>query len=722
MDFEFSKYTLSQTLHHHTAIVRSISCQGNLILTASSDKTAKLYVLEQGQYTLLTNVDFFDNYIYSTTTRPNGGFAIGCGNTIYLLDSQGNPDGALNGHDAQVCSLNSIDEHTLISGSWDATAIVWNNGVQQYRLKGHKHGVAVLGLDAQNYLTGSQDGVLRKWFGQNQVKEIKAHTDIIREIVVISDIGFLTCSNDETLKIWSMDLELIQELLGHTGYVFSCKYKSNILSGSDDRTAKIWGLGGQMFQNIQFPGTVWTVAYNNEDDIIVGCDDGRVRIFTYHHERNATQEQIDQFEQEAQLSEAQKTVQLSPDQLKNLPSTSQMSQMVGKKNGEIRLFKNGDKPEAYMWNGTEWTLMGDVLGSGQQQKRIFDGDKYFPAGEYDYIFDVEDDNGLQKRLPFNDGESHMAAAEKFCLREGYSKHYMQQIVNFLKQNTRNVQQQQQQYAQPQQKKQEYDYLPYTQYFLYENKNVEGLKKKLLEFNQQVTEYQLTEKDIIYFMKGVDQLLDPAQPKLDNTVSQVFMNKLFKWPNQFLLPVWDFLRIFNLHHSSETLYSGLDKGITIILDANRLIDLENQSPVFIRLILQTLTNCFYHNANQYSMLKYLSIFGDIIKTQAIQKCDEKTNIVVANLIMNYSIAIFQKPLFNEEAGLQLSQAIQNFLHLQRDQESLIKVVTAVGNLMLSKDIIRNQSLPILKPIILGLNIQTDNQDTLKCLQEVKRSVI
>ena len=65
-----------------------------------------------------------------------------------------------------------------------------------------------------------------------------------------------------------------------------------------------------------------------------------------------------------------------------------MAQMAGKKNGEIRLFKNGDKPEAYMWNGTEWTLMGDVLGSGEQKKKFFDGDKYFPAGEYDYIFDV----------------------------------------------------------------------------------------------------------------------------------------------------------------------------------------------------------------------------------------------------------------------------------------------------------------------------------------------
>lgn len=52
-------------------------------------------------------------------------------------------------------------------------------------------------------------------------------------------------------------------------------------------------MDGTMYQNIQFPGTVWTVAYNNENDIIVGCDDGRIRIFTQHNERYAPQEQID---------------------------------------------------------------------------------------------------------------------------------------------------------------------------------------------------------------------------------------------------------------------------------------------------------------------------------------------------------------------------------------------------------------------------------------------
>lgn len=68
--------------------------------------------------------------------------------------------------------------------------------------------------------------------------------------------------------------------------------------------------------------------------------------------------------------------------------------MKGKKEGEIRLFKNGNKPEAYMWSmeSNSWILIGDVLG-GTKTKKPFPGDKYFPAGDYDYLFDVENDKG-----------------------------------------------------------------------------------------------------------------------------------------------------------------------------------------------------------------------------------------------------------------------------------------------------------------------------------------
>jgi len=33
----------------------------------------------------------------------------------------------------------------------------------------------------------------------------------------------------------------------------------------------------------------------------------------------------------------------------------------------------------------------------------YPGDKYFEAGNYDYIFDVDDSSGAPKVIPFNDG-------------------------------------------------------------------------------------------------------------------------------------------------------------------------------------------------------------------------------------------------------------------------------------------------------------------------------
>jgi len=33
----------------------------------------------------------------------------------------------------------------------------------------------------------------------------------------------VTCSNDETLKLWSADLELIQTFSGHSAFVFAVK-------------------------------------------------------------------------------------------------------------------------------------------------------------------------------------------------------------------------------------------------------------------------------------------------------------------------------------------------------------------------------------------------------------------------------------------------------------------------------------------------------------------
>ena len=52
----------------------------------------------------------------------------------------------------------------------------------------------------------------------------------------------MTCSNDETVKLWTIDGMLLSEMKGHTGFVFTvCVLDSGeIVSGGDDKTVKIW--------------------------------------------------------------------------------------------------------------------------------------------------------------------------------------------------------------------------------------------------------------------------------------------------------------------------------------------------------------------------------------------------------------------------------------------------------------------------------------------------
>jgi len=60
-------------------------------------------------------------------------------------------------------------------------------------------------------ITGSQDKKIRMWFGGQQSKEFDAHEDIVRGFVEVPNIqGFASCSNDEIVKLWTMDGQLLQ--------------------------------------------------------------------------------------------------------------------------------------------------------------------------------------------------------------------------------------------------------------------------------------------------------------------------------------------------------------------------------------------------------------------------------------------------------------------------------------------------------------------------------
>ena len=65
--------------------------------------------------------------------------------------------------------------------------------------------------------------MLRHWVKAQEVQTVQAHSHIVREIVPVPGIGYLTCSNDETIKLWSKELDLLSTFLGHQGFVFGIR-------------------------------------------------------------------------------------------------------------------------------------------------------------------------------------------------------------------------------------------------------------------------------------------------------------------------------------------------------------------------------------------------------------------------------------------------------------------------------------------------------------------
>lgn len=124
--------------------------------------------------------------------------------------------------------------------------------------------------------------------------------------------------------------------------------------------------------------------------------------------------------------------------MKNLPSIDKLRNIKGQKEGEIKVFKNGTSAEAYSWKDGKWEKIGDVINptaSIDAGGKYWEGDRMFPAGEYDHIFDVDLGDGVLRKLPFDNGSNVLEAADKFVIRENLRKSYCEEISKWLKTNS-----------------------------------------------------------------------------------------------------------------------------------------------------------------------------------------------------------------------------------------------------------------------------------------------
>ena len=110
---------------------------------------------------------------------------------------------------------------------------------------------------------------------------------------------------------------------------------------------------------INHPRTVWTVTTNHIGDIITGSEDYKIRTFTRDLARRDDGESSKDFEAEVKAASLGGTNV----ELDKLPGLDKLKTMKGKKDGEIKVFRNGDNAEAYVWkgDGNRWDKIGDVI-------------------------------------------------------------------------------------------------------------------------------------------------------------------------------------------------------------------------------------------------------------------------------------------------------------------------------------------------------------------------
>lgn len=172
----------------------------------------------------------------------------------------------------------------MVSGSWDGTAIIWDveTGKAKETLRGHTHATTVLTLQNGITITGSQDKMIRIWYKGKMEKEFAAHEDIVRGFTEVPQLNaFVSISNDEIVKMWSLDGTHLIDYVGHKGFVFACDTleTGEIVTAGDDCCVKIWD-AGLCKQTIQMPRTVWSLSHNKLGDLIVGTEDKNIRTFT----------------------------------------------------------------------------------------------------------------------------------------------------------------------------------------------------------------------------------------------------------------------------------------------------------------------------------------------------------------------------------------------------------------------------------------------------------
>ncbi|KAH8724446.1 phospholipase A-2-activating protein [Phaeosphaeriaceae sp. PMI808] len=721
-------FKLSATLRGHEDDVRSVAFPSpTSVVSASRDFTTRVWAHQSASppvwdSTIKSHGKEFVNslaIVPPSTKFPEGLIVSGGKDQIISVrqPSKGLDDDAdalLIGHGNNVCALDvSQDGKYIVSGGWDMEARLWEVGKwgQSTILKGHTASVwAVLAYDDNTIITGCADKQIRVYqVSGAQVRSIQA-PEVVRALCRLPQsqphgADFASAGNDAIIRLWKLNGQQVAELHGHENFIYSLAALPNggLVSAGEDRTVRVWDKN-ECIQTITHPAiSVWAVAVCPDNgDIVTGASDKLIRIFTRDSERYASAAEIEQLQDDVKGSSIpQQTV--GDINKEKLPGPEFLTRRSGTKEGQVQMIAepNGNV-SAYQWStaASQWLNIGTVVDSaGSGGRKVSHKGK-----EYDYVFDVDIEDGKPPlKLPYNLNQNHYEAARKFIDDNELPISYLDEVANFIVQNTRGAtlgQPSSGQGADPWGSESRYrpgdanpvvsqppptpaaaKILPQKEYLPIATGNHKVIFKKLQEFNQDLINDG--KKGISFNPSDIEQLnstviaVEKGNGKgVSSTGVELLVKAATQWPADKRLPAMDLLRLV-LVFEQPTAY--------IVAPEQRFFSALSESGVFTdssppnntMMAIRCLSNLLQTNEGRSLASTEFDQIHPLV-SPFLTSSNRNLIIALTTLYINYSVLLTSEN--NADRALSLLDDLSKILTSATDSEAVYRALVATGTLL------------------------------------------
>lgn len=532
---------------------------------------------------------------------------------------------------------------------------------------------------------------------------------------------FASASNDGIIRLYTLKGELVASLFGHESFVYSLAAlpSGELVSSGEDRTVRVWN-GTQCIQTITHPAiSVWSVAVCNETgDIVTGASDRIARVFSRSPERHAAPEAIQQFEQSVKES-AIPAEQVGKINKEKLPGPEFLKRKSGTKEGQVQMIREEDGSiTAHTWSAAtqEWIAVGTVVDSAGSSGRKTE----YLGQDYDYVFDVDIEDGKPPlKLPYNVSQNPYEAASKFISENELPMSYLDQVANFITQNTQGATLGQSQEAtppggdpwgterryrpgdasaadnaQPSIPASRPQILPQKTYLSIRTANLKVISKKLQEINEKLVSegekgIALTSSEMEAVVALCGQLESSQRlaesPVVENGVPLIFRIAT-SWPTANRLPGLDVLRLLAPSASfvATTEYNG--ENLVTALLASGVFD----TPLNVNnamLAIRTFGNLFEIPAGRdLAMSEFDHILTGVKSALASSGPSPNRNLTIAITTLFINVAVYltsdgrASSPDSAERGLVLLDELSKLVATEKDSEAVYRGLVALGTLI------------------------------------------